>query len=56
MLNGAGSYHLYIKINNPNNGAFNVKYTYTIASSNGNNTEQSATQVLSINNSYTLDT
>ena len=56
VLNGAGSYHLYIKINNPNNGAFNVKYTYTIASSNGNNTEQSATQVLSINNSYTLDT
>lgn len=56
VLNGAGSYHLFIKINNPNNGAFNVKYTYTTASSNGSNTEQSATQVLSISNSYTLDT
>ena len=56
VLNGADSYHLYIKINNPNNGAFNVKYTYTIANSTGQATEQQATQVLSIDNNYTLDT
>lgn len=56
VLNGAGSYHLYIKINNPNNGAFNVKYSYTIANSSGHTTEQQSTQVLSIDNSYTLDT
>lgn len=56
VLNGADSYHLYIKINNPNNGTFNVKYTYTIANSTGQATEQQATQVLSIDNTYTLDT
>ena len=43
VLNGAGSYQLYIKINNPNNASFNVKYTYSIIGSSGNVTTQENT-------------
>lgn len=56
VLNGAGSYQLYIKINNPNNASFNVKYTYSIIGSSGNVTTQENTYVLSIGNNYTIDT
>ena len=55
VLNGAGSYQLYIKINNPNNESFNVKYTYSIIGSSGNVTIQENTYVLSISNNYTID-
>ena len=56
VLNGANSYHLYIKINNPNDKSFNVKYSYTITGNTGHDTAQENTQVLSISNNYTIDT
>lgn len=56
VLNGEGNYQLYIKINNPNGAQFNVQYTYTTRSSTGNTITQSQTQILSIENNYTLST
>ena len=55
VLNNAGSYRLYIKINNPNNSSFNVQYKYTTIS-NSNTITQTNTQILSIDNNYTIDT
>lgn len=36
VLEGAGTYPLYIKINKPNGGTYNVQYSYSTISASGN--------------------
>lgn len=55
-LDGPKMYPLEIKINNPNGGAFNVRYSYTIKSATGSDIKQEQTVILSIENNYTFST
>ena len=55
VLNGPGIYNLSVNINNPNNGVFNVKYSYKVKTSTGNLTTQEQTVILSIENNYNFE-
>lgn len=51
-LDGIGNHELFVKINNPNGYQYNVQYTYTTKTANGNTVQQKKTQILSIQNNY----
>ena len=53
VLAKQGVYPLYIKINNPNNGQFNVQVQYSTITSKGEEQKITNTKVLSIENNYT---
>lgn len=55
VLNGPGIYNLSVNINNPNNGVFNVKYSYKVKTSTGNLTTQEQTVILSVENNYNFE-
>lgn len=55
VLSNQGIYTLYIKINNPNNGQFNVQVQYSTISSKGVEQKITNTKVLSIENNYTWE-
>lgn len=55
ILKEPGVYNLFVKINNPNNGQFNVTYTYSSTDKTGNAQKQQSTQILNIENRYTLN-
>ena len=52
ILNGAGTYPLLVKINNPSGSEFLVTYTYYRKTSSGGTSEQSKSQKLNIDNAY----
>ena len=53
VLPKQGVYTLYIKINNPNNGQFNVQVQYSTITSKGEEQKITNTKILSIENNYT---
>lgn len=55
VLSKQGIYTLYIKINNPNNGQFNVQVQYSTTSSKGEEQKITNTKILSIENNYTWE-
>ena len=55
VLSKQGLYTLYIKINNPNNGQFNVQVQYSTTSSKGEEQKITNTKILSIENNYTWE-
>ena len=55
VLAKQGVYTLYIKINNPNNGQFNVQVQYSTITSKGEEQKITNTKVLSIENNYTWE-
>lgn len=56
VLNGIDTYPLIIIINNPNGGKFNVTYSYTTKTASGEETTQTRTQILSIENAFRFQT
>lgn len=56
VLNGIGTYPLFIIINNPNGGKFNVTYSYTTKTASGGEATQTRTQILSIENAFRFQT